>query len=121
MTNRYRVDYVEFAAEDLPTIKAFYKQAFGWEFEDWGEDYTSFSESGLEGGFRGGERPVPGTTLVILYADDLDISEKRVLSAGGEILERHDFPGGKRFHFRDPAGNILGVWTKVDPPKAPLR
>ncbi|MHA7873082.1 MAG: VOC family protein, partial [Hyphococcus sp.] len=66
-----------------------------------------------------GETPAPGTTLVILYADDLEDAEKRVTAAGGEIVDRHDFPGGRRFHFRDPAGNVLGVWTKdgeAEPP-----
>lgn len=108
------IDYVEFAAEDLEAVKAFYKTAFGWSFEDWGPDYVSFSGAGLEGGFRGGEAPVSGSTLVILYADDLETSEKRVVKAGGEIVARHDFPGGRRFHFRDPAGNVLGVWAVAE-------
>lgn len=107
----HHIDYVEFAAEDLGAVKRFYATAFGWAFQDWGEAYVSFSGSGLEGGFRGGERPAQGGPLVILYADDLEASEKRIVDAGGEIVERHDFPGGRRFHFRDPAGNILAVWT----------
>lgn len=107
------IDYVKFAAEDLARFKAFYGEAFGWTFEDWGPDYISFSGAGVEGGVRGGEAPAPGTTLVILYADDLEASERRVVAAGGEILDRHEFPGGRRFHFRDPTGNRLGVWTKA--------
>jgi len=108
-TNNH-IDYVEFAAGDLEVVKKFYGQTFGWEFQDWGPDYVSFSASGLEGGFRGGEEPSVGGPLVILYAEDLDVSEKKITAAGGEIIERHDFPGGKRFHFRDPVGNVLGVW-----------
>ncbi|MEO1241493.1 MAG: VOC family protein [Pseudomonadota bacterium] len=108
------IDYVEFAAKDLAAFKAFYGAAFGWEFQDWGPDYISFSGAGIEGGVRGGETPVVGSTLVILYADDLGVSEKRVVEAGGEIIERHEFPGGKRFHFRDPTGNVLGVWIIVE-------
>ena len=108
------IDYVEFAAENLNAVKKFYHEAFGWEIQDWGPDYVSFSGAGLEGGIRGGEAPTPGGALVILYTDDLNASESRVVEAGGEIVERHDFPGGKRFHFRDPAGNVLGVWTEVE-------
>ncbi len=107
-------DYVELAAEDLAAVKAFYSAAFGWAFQDWGDAYVSFAGAGLDGGVRGGEKPVDGSTLVILYADDLEASEKRVVDAGGEILERHDFPGGRRVHFRDPSGNRLAVWTKVE-------
>ena len=108
------IDYVELAAKDLSVAKAFYSAAFGWEFQDWGETYVSFTGAGLDGGIRGGETPVKGSTLVILYADDLEASEKRVVDAGGEITERHDFPGGRRFHFRDPSGNELAVWIKVE-------
>lgn len=113
MTKNNHIDYVEFAAEDLAAAKAFYGKAFGWEFQDWGEAYASFAGAGLEGGIRGGEKPAPGSTLVILYADDLEASEKNVVAAGGEVVERHEFPGGRRFHFRDPAGNVLAVWTKA--------
>lgn len=112
-TNNH-VDYVEFAAKDLGAVKKFYGEAFGWEFQDWGPAYVSFSGAGIEGGFRGGEEPAPGGALVILYADDLKDAERRVVEAGGEIVERHEFPGGRRFHFRDPAGNVLAVWTVAE-------
>ncbi len=112
-TNNH-IDYVEFAAEDLSAAKKFYAAAFGWEFQDWGPDYVSFSGAGVEGGIRGGEAPVKGSTLIILYADDLETSEKQVVEAGGEVIERHEFPGGRRFHFRDPSGNVLGVWMLVE-------
>lgn len=112
-TNNH-IDYVELAAQDIAAFKAFYQKVFKWEFQDWGPDYASFSGAGIDGGVRGGETPVPGSTLVILYADDLEASEKNVANAGGEITERHEFPGGRRFHFRDPAGNVLGVWTVVE-------
>ena len=110
----HKIDYVEFAAEDLGAVKTFYSSVFGWTFQDWGEDYISFEGAGLEGGVRGGEGPAQGSTLVILYADDLEKTEGRVVAAGGEVTERHEFPGGRRFHFRDPAGNVLGVWTKME-------
>lgn len=110
------VDYVEFSAADLNVVKTFYGQAFGWEFQDWGPDYVSFTGAGIEGGFRGGETPTGGGALVILYASDLAAAEASVTAAGGVITERHDFPGGRRFHFRDPAGNVLGVWTLAETP-----
>lgn len=115
MTDKHnKIDYVEFAAEDLTVVKSFYGDVFGWVFEDWDPSYISFSHAGLEGGFRGGETPQPGGPLVILYADDLDAVEARVSAGGGEITEHLDFPGGRRFHFRDPAGNALAVWTKAE-------
>lgn len=108
-----RIDYVEFAAQDLSRFKKFYAEAFGWAFEDWGPDYVSFSGAGIDGGVRGGETPVSGSTTVILYAEDLAAAEGRVVKAGGAIGARHEFPGGRRFHFTDPCGNSLAVWTKA--------
>ena len=105
------IDNVEFSAEDLAVVKRFYGDVFGWSFQDWGPDYVSFSGAGVEGGFRGGEAPQPGGALVILYAGDLAAAEQRIVAGGGTILERHEFPGGRRFHFRDPAGNVLAVWS----------
>lgn len=109
-----KIDYVELPATDMAAMKAFYGAAFGWTFEDWGTDYTAFSNAGLEGGFRPSDAPPPrGGALVILYADDLAAAERAVAEAGGQITDRHDFPGGRRFHFTDPSGNELAVWTKA--------
>lgn len=108
-----KIDYIELPALDFDKTKAFYGKAFGWTFEDWGPDYMAFDNAGLEGGFRKEtETPPRGGALVILYADDLAAAEKAVSEAGGSILSRHDFPGGSRFHFEDPSGNELAVWTK---------
>ena len=112
----YAIDYVELTVPDAAAAKRFYGAAFGWAFQDWGPDYVSFKDGRMEGGFREAEGPfVPssGNPLVILYASDLDAAEQRIVAAGGRITERHEFPGGRRFHFADPAGNVLGVWTKA--------
>lgn len=108
-----KIDYVEFAATDLGAFKKFFGEVFGWTFQDWGPDYVSFEGAGIDGGVRGGETPANGSTTVILYADDLADAERRVVRAGGVIGARHEFPGGKRFHFTDPTGNALAVWMKT--------
>lgn len=46
------IDYVEFAAADLSAVKRFYGEAFGWSFQDWGDEYVAFSGAGVEGGRR---------------------------------------------------------------------
>jgi predicted enzyme related to lactoylglutathione lyase len=109
-----RVDYVELWSDSTAPMKAFYETAFGWTFTDYGPDYAGFSDGrGREAGgvSAGGPRFEPRP---ILYADDLEAAREGVLKAGGEILgEDVEFPGGRRFHFRDPAGNELAVWTKA--------
>lgn len=115
-SKHHTINYVEFPAPDLAAMKAFYGAVFGWTFQDWGENYVSFHGAGVDGGFdQSYAPPVMGGALVILYSDDLQASRDAVDAAGGDItMPPFDFPGGRRFHFRDPAGNALAVWTKRD-------
>ena len=112
MSRNKTIDYVEFHATDLVAIKQFYSQVFGWEFEDYGPDYTSFKDGRMAGGFSRG--PVsPGGPLVVIYVDDLQSAEKQIKDAGGQITrEIFSFPGGSRFHFSDPSGNELAAWSE---------
>jgi predicted enzyme related to lactoylglutathione lyase len=112
--SHHHLHYLEFAAQDLQVFKEFYGTVFGWQFQDWGPDYISFSSAGLDGGVRGSETPVAGSTLPVLYSDDLDATEQAVLAAGAQVTQHHDFPGGRRFHFIDPCGNALAVSTTVE-------
>ena len=105
-----KVDYVELPGGELSATKAFYAAAFGWRFTDYGPTYAAFEE-GLDGGFQGEE--AADKPLVVLYAHDLEAMEAKVKAAGGQIIRPiFTFPGGRRFHFRDPAGNELAVWSE---------
>ena len=118
MSAPHRVDFFELPVVDLEVAKAFYARAFGWTFTDYGGHYSDIHGAGLSGGLRPvAARPPRGGAMVILWSDDLEASERAVVGAGGEVVERHDFPGGRRFQFLDPSGNELAVWTKVDPPR----
>jgi hypothetical protein len=107
-----RIDYVEIPVPDVPRAKAFYGNAFGWVFTDYGADYAAFNDGRLSGGLRE-EKGRPGTgILVVLYAADLAATRSAVAAAGGRITrEIFDFPGGRRFHFTDPGGVELAVWS----------
>jgi len=105
------VDYVEFAAPEFAPVKAFYGEVFGWEFTDYGPEYCAFEDGRLAGGFRKGT-PEDGSSLVVLFAEDLEANQAAVRDAGGKITQEiFSFPGGRRFHFRDPVGNALAVWS----------
>lgn len=108
------LDYIELPGPDIPATKAFYGSVFGWSFVDYGPDYVEFHTGDRVGGFSAARKVVAsGGALVVLYAADLDAMEAKVRAAGAEITERLEFPGGRRFHFRDPNGNELSVWTKA--------
>lgn len=110
-----KLDYIEMPATNgtLDSVKAFYADAFSWSFTDYGPSYSAFSE-GLDGGFYGS--PLEGTDkpLPVLYSHELEETLKRVEEAGGRIVKPiFSFPDGRRFHFADPAGNELAVWSET--------
>ena len=108
-----RIDYIEFATTDIPATKAFYGKVFGLTFQDWGPDYISFNDGHLDGGFTRHATVSGHHPLIVFYASNLKAKEQAVCEAGGKIVkETFDFPGGKRFHFSDPAGNVLAVWSE---------
>src|ERR1051326_7427928 len=108
-----RIDYIEFNATDIAKTKQFYAAPFGWKCEDYGPDYTSFMDGRLAGGFGKGQTTRGAGALVVLYAAQLEAMEKKVREAGGKITKAiFSFPGGRRFHFTDPSGNELAVWSE---------
>jgi predicted enzyme related to lactoylglutathione lyase len=111
--NDLRIDYIEFSATDIAATQRFYSELFGWKFEDYGPENTSFHDGRLAGGFRKTEVVAGGgQPLIVLYAVDLEAMENKVKAAGGAIVkETLSFPGGCRFHFSDPSGNELAIWS----------
>ncbi|RBY90689.1 VOC family protein [Blastococcus sp. TF02A-26] len=114
----HAIDYVELAVTDLDRSKRFYAEAFGWEFTDYGPGYAGFRDA------RGGAAEAGGLALadavrtgggplVLLFSTDLDATLEAVTRAGGRVVDGpYEFPGGRRFHFTDPDGTELGVWSE---------
>lgn len=114
-----KLNYVEFPARDLAATKLFFEQAFAWSFQDYGSEYTAFSNQGLDGGFYQSELTSvasKGAALLVLKSDDLAHTQSVVELAGGKIsTPAFDFPGGRRFHFIEPSGNEFAVWCLAKP------
>ncbi len=107
------INYIEFKAKDLEEIKEFYTASFDWTFTDYGPTYVAFSNSGLQGGFEKTDDEIVNGTLVVLYHRDLEVIKNKIIESEGEISKDiFSFPGGRRFHFIDPAGNELAVWSE---------
>jgi predicted enzyme related to lactoylglutathione lyase len=109
----HTIDYIEITVRDLSASKRFYASAFGWTFNDYGPQYAGIQGSEREmGGLCLGETGPSGGPLVILFSNDLEATLEAVRTAGGSIVEQpFSFPGGRRFHFADPSGNVLAVWS----------
>ncbi|PZU61488.1 MAG: glyoxalase family protein [Brevundimonas sp.] len=108
-----KLDYLELPATDLGATRAFYADAFGWTFQDYGPTYAAFDQ-GLDGGFDADPAERTRTPLPVLYAHDLEAMLAKVQAAGGTVARPiYAFPGGRRFHFTDPAGTELAVWSET--------
>lgn len=107
-----QIQYVEFLSKDIDRAKAFYTKCFGWVFTDYGPAYTAFEGEYVDGGFTTGE-PVKGTILIVLYSKNIEATKVKIAQAGG-VIEKDifSFPGGRRFHFIDPDGYELAVWSE---------
>lgn len=110
-----QIDFIEFSGADAATlqrVKAFYGKAFDWEFQDWGEHYVDTASSGVGAGFDATPQQSARPPLAVIFSADLEQALADVQAAGGEITQPiFPFPGGRRFHFQDPAGNELAVWA----------
>ena len=114
------IDYVELAVDDLEQAKGFYAKALGWSFNDYGPDYAGIQDPRTPGQEVGGLSPhTPSSrgdgVLALARTEDADAALASVLDAGGRIVvELHEYPGGRRFTFADPSGNILGVYQPLE-------
>ncbi len=113
----HAIDYIELPVDDVAAARAFYEAAFGWRFNEYGPHYAGIRQPSGEGEIGGlnGVAPVGergAGPLVLLYSDNLEATVAAVESACGTIVDTpYEFPGGRRFTFTDPAGNLLGVWA----------
>lgn len=110
-----RINYIELPADDLDAVEAFYKTLFDWTFIPYGDEYRAFNDGSIDGGFYKSDQRASyakGSALVVFYVEDLEAAEAAVKVNGGTIhKEIFAFPGGRRFHFLDPHGNELAVWS----------
>lgn len=114
MATPNQIDLIEFpveSAEQLKQTKAFFSTVFGWKYKDWGGDYSDTTESGANSGINAdGSATMP---LTVIYSSDLEHTKELVQKNGGTIIaDIYSFPGGRRFHFTEPSGNELAVWSE---------
>ena len=108
-----KIAYLELPAHDLPASRTFYANLFGWTFQDYGPTYAAFSNSGTDGGLNADPAERTAAPLAVIESHDLEATQQSIVEAGGTItLPTFSFPGGRRFHFADPAGNELAIMQR---------
>ena len=109
-----KIDYIEFPSSNRAMTSAFFQAAFGWGITSYGPIYDGIEGAGVDGGIDQSDNRV-AATMAVVRTDDLDGAERRVLAAGGIITRpQFDFPGGRRFHFREPGGNEMAVYVSSE-------
>jgi len=112
MSERYAFDYLELPSADGAASRAFFERAFGWHCTGYGPTYDGIDDAGIAVGIQADPSEATAAPLAIVRTQDLEQAERDVLAAGGVITRAaFDFPGGRRFHFREPGGNELAVWV----------
>ncbi len=113
MSAEKQIDYIEISVTDPAKAKDFFEALYGWEFQSWGDDYISFKDGRLDGGFVRSAEPARGV-LVVFYSTDLERDLARVVELGATISkEIFSFPGGSRFQFLDPTGTEYAIWSEA--------
>ena len=109
------IDYIEMPSRNLAATKKFFTALFNWSFSDYGPDYASFDDGRMAGGFFNSGKTAgtdAGAPLVVFYHPELEKTRKKVVDLGGEVTkEIFEFPGGHRFHFREPGGGEFAIWS----------
>ena len=111
---RGRIDYVELPSATAHELtRAFYAKAFGWEFTDYGPTYSATTNGTTDVGLNGDPEGALAAPLPVVKVEDLEAALDAVTQAGGVIAKAiFSFPGGRRFHFIDPSGSELAVWSE---------
>jgi len=111
MSGVYQIDYLEFPSSDGRKSRRFFEEAFGWSFIDYGPTYHAIEAAGIEAGIQADAAQATAAPLAIVRTTDLEAAQRAVELAGGVVTRAaFDFPGGRRFHFREPGGNEMAVW-----------
>lgn len=107
----YRIDYIELPVPETAAARAFYESAFGWSLTDFAPTYSATTGGDVDLGLQADPAQASRAPLPIVRAANLESALAAVKAAGGTITKHiFGFPGGRRFHFRDPGGNELAVW-----------
>ncbi len=113
----YVLDYLELPSRDAVTTRGFFERAFGWSYADFGGSYAEIREAGLLFGVNSDGADKSTAPIPVIRAADLAQAERDVVAAGGVITrEAYDFPGGRRFYFREPGGAELAVYVTTEGP-----
>jgi predicted enzyme related to lactoylglutathione lyase len=108
-----KICYIELPAIDVQQSADFYRHVFGWNIRRRGDGSTSFDDTvGEVSGSWVLDRPAAESGMIVhIMVDDAATASDAIVAAGGRIVRPIDPNAREIFaHFRDPAGNVLGIY-----------
>lgn len=118
--SKRNIVHVEIPAVNVEAAGEFYKALFNWKLQYDQEQNYSMWEAG--DGTGGGFPPVSddspaGQVLVYIHSDDIEADLKKVEQLGGKVVHpKAEIPQTGWFAlFQDPTGNVLGLYTSMNP------
>jgi uncharacterized protein len=114
-----KVCYIEIPTTDIARSASFYETVFGWQIRQRGDGSTAFDDGvgEVSGTWVTGRPPStdPGL-LVYIMVDSVEATMEAVIANGGEIVQPiGGDPGEITARFRDPGGNVLGLYQEPAP------
>ncbi len=113
-----RLSYIQIPAANVRESEAFYTRVFGWEIRGGSDSHLSFTDAtgDMIGAWVTGRvaSREPGV-LPYIYVRGIDAIVERIEANGGEVVRPPYDEGGRRVAtFRDPTGNVMGIWQQGD-------
>lgn len=114
------ITMIEFPSTSMSATSDFLATVCGWKPTVYGKSYTNLTGGGIDVGVQGDADEQSPAPLMAIRVNDLDEAQRRVEAAGGVVtFGPFDFPGGRRFHFREPGGSEMAMWVAVELPGPP--
>jgi uncharacterized protein len=110
-----KICYLQIPTDDIARSAEFYKRVLGWNVRKRNDGSTAFDDGmgEVSGEWVLRRKPEPAGLFVYIMVDSVEAAMKLVVENGGEIVHPVGVdPGEITAHFRDPAGNVLGLYQE---------
>jgi predicted enzyme related to lactoylglutathione lyase len=110
-----KICYIEMPASDPARSAKFYREVFGWTVRLRGDGATAFDDTTgqVSGAFVEGRPPQTPGFMVYIMVDDAVATINKLHAIGAEIVQPiGGDPGETTARFRDPGGNIIGIYQE---------
>jgi hypothetical protein len=111
-----KICYIELPSRDVKESSDFYQNVFDWQIRRRGDGELAFDDGvgQVSGTWRTDRKPSSEIGMLVhIMIDDIEVTIKKVKDHGGTIVQPVGLDAPETTaHFRDPSGNILGLYQE---------